>query len=426
MVTGCEDEDFDVLYQSEVLGDNIFSTKDGHPVFIEVTEEEFNHEYFDDYMVGRSRRSVDEEYDAENYYTDYEGVPNLNLDEQFPISGDLLFDKDIDMPEELILNVNIYLDPEWKKLHKNDSFKKAKQVLAEASQLFQHHSLRTKIELVHNSRIFDSDKHMRINKIVMGKIEKQLKYPFEVEGTYNNSREYKVAHVYFTAGKMYFNGRATQESICDEVKHPIAVIRWLDSISRTATTTAHEIGHVLGMWHDFNTGPDTRSKCHEKGKGIHLMNYNMKAENGKQRGQWSKCSNEDFIHYYERVFGSTNDFCLEVKPTNCVWSGWSTYSSCSLSCGGGLQFANRTVAQQATNGGKECSGEAKKSQKCGESECPFRLVTIIVPVTIVIIFLILGILCCYIQKQYSFTSLYVKTMDSISTWKQKQSTDIQA
>merc|ERR1719186_2231422 len=60
---------------------------------------------------------------------------------------------------------------------------------------------------------------------------------------------------------------------------------------------------------------------------------------------------------------------------------------------------------------------------------PERLVTIIVPVTIAIIFLILAMLCCCIQKQYKNRRnhlLYVKTMDSISPWKQKQSTEIPA
>merc|ERR1719186_2326577 len=60
---------------------------------------------------------------------------------------------------------------------------------------------------------------------------------------------------------------------------------------------------------------------------------------------------------------------------------------------------------------------------------PERLVTIIVPVTIVIIFLILAMLCCCIQKQYKNRRnhlLYLKTMDSISPWKQKQSTEIPA
>merc|ERR1712096_199897 len=47
---------------------------------------------------------------------------------------------------------------------------------------------------------------------------------------------------------------------------------------------------------------------------------------------------------------------------------------------------------------------------------PERLVTIIVPVTIAIIFLILGMLCCCIQKKCKKRRnqlLYLKTMDSI-------------
>ena len=66
----------------------------------------------------------------------------------------------------------------------------------------------------------------------------------------------RVAHVYFTTRGKYINGRAKLESICDKVEQPIAAIKWKDSTSRTAMTTAHEIGqygHVLGMWHHLHS-----------------------------------------------------------------------------------------------------------------------------------------------------------------------------
>ena len=50
-----------------------------------------------------------------------------------------------------------------------------------------------------------------------------------------------------------------------------------------------------------------------------------------------------------------------------------------------------------------------------------RLVTIITPVIIALIFLMLGLLCCCIQRRYKKRrnqSLYIKTMGSISPWKQ--------
>ena len=39
---------------------------------------------------------------------------------------------------------------------------------------------------------------------------------------------------------------------------------------------------------------------------------------------------------------------------NCTWSGWSTWATCTATCGGGYQWRNRTVIQEALNGGIEC------------------------------------------------------------------------
>ena len=57
---------------------------------------------------------------------------------------------------------------------------------------------------------------------------------------------------------------------------------------------------------------------------------------------------------------------------SCVWSEWSNWSACSVSCGGGTQSARRTIVQQATGGGEECSGKPTKSKSCGTSKCPVR------------------------------------------------------
>ena len=39
---------------------------------------------------------------------------------------------------------------------------------------------------------------------------------------------------------------------------------------------------------------------------------------------------------------------------DCTWSAWSSWSSCSATCGGGYEWRNRTVTQEALNGGIEC------------------------------------------------------------------------
>ena len=55
-------------------------------------------------------------------------------------------------------------------------------------------------------------------------------------------------------------------------------------------------------------------------------------------------------------------------PVDCQMTGWSGWSGCSKTCGGGVQTRTRGVVQQAKSGGAEC-GPTQDQQSCNMQAC---------------------------------------------------------
>ncbi|GAA6107134.1 SCO-spondin isoform X2 [Tachysurus ichikawai] len=65
------------------------------------------------------------------------------------------------------------------------------------------------------------------------------------------------------------------------------------------------------------------------------------------------------------VFNCTEDSC----NVDCEWSSWSEWSSCSVSCGSGMQRSSRSVVQHRQYGGRECEGHSHRSRECTGPDC---------------------------------------------------------
>eukprot|EP00111_Clytia_hemisphaerica_P024940 TCONS_00073484-protein len=58
-------------------------------------------------------------------------------------------------------------------------------------------------------------------------------------------------------------------------------------------------------------------------------------------------------------------------PRDGGYTSWSTFSSCTLSCGGGVQSRTRSCTQPPPlNGGKKCSGPSSETKACNTQPCP--------------------------------------------------------
>ena len=53
------------------------------------------------------------------------------------------------------------------------------------------------------------------------------------------------------------------------------------------------------------------------------------------------------------------------------WSSWSVSTTCSVTCGSGVEILSRTCTNPAPkHGGRSCSGAGRKEQACSKNPCP--------------------------------------------------------
>ena len=106
-------------------------------------------------------------------------------------------------------------------------------------------------------------------------------------------------------------GIAYMRAVCQNQKrsqkYKQGISLWGQSHASVADTVAHEIGHNLGMEHDFHTshggtGDDATSynPCNHKG----IMSYSGNPK------QWSDCSVKDFTAHY---YSLKDNWCLPGK-----------------------------------------------------------------------------------------------------------------
>jgi len=71
--------------------------------------------------------------------------------------------------------------------------------------------------------------------------------------------------------------------------------------------------------------------------------------------------------------GSNNEEAVcqaVVCPVDCMWSEWTSWSNCSKSCGSGHRQQSREIIQHAQNAGVDCEGSAQRAESCSEQPCP--------------------------------------------------------
>ena len=73
------------------------------------------------------------------------------------------------------------------------------------------------------------------------------------------------------------------------------------------------------------------------------------------------------LQYYVRILLVLLIFLFLV---NCSWDEFSSWTTCTKTCGGGTQVRQRQVKVPAQFGGEACEGGQAEQRVCNEQGCP--------------------------------------------------------
>jgi len=243
-----------------------------------------------------------------------------------PFENGLEMDRAID-PKGYRLNIVVFYDDSFANQFKGDAAtKEVKKLVAQAKTAYSHKSLSVKIQLdtmaIHHS--------------------KGRKWDGENADGYldqcgEEAKKFRIkdANSYLClAGKSKIDGHqlggvAKGGSICDKnIAMRVLLVGYAkfggpmgleftpqQASLETGNVIAHELGHNLGMSHDFD-GPTTNFKKNPSGKGV-CMGYMDYTESKDEK--WSECSNQDLRKFLNKLKPN----CLKPIGTTGASTNWS-------------------------------------------------------------------------------------------------------
>ena len=60
---------------------------------------------------------------------------------------------------------------------------------------------------------------------------------------------------------------------------------------------------------------------------------------------------------------------FDNQLVNCVWGSWTSWSTCSITCGTGTKTRTRIISTHEANGGTACSGDSSEISQVNCGTC---------------------------------------------------------
>jgi hypothetical protein len=223
-------------------------------------------------------------------------------------------------PQVLEAELDIYISPSWRIQFGTNYKTKIIKIIKQVAQMFKSQTLKTKIDIT-KVRLTDVSYELKpvpkdvksFKAILSGKanLKRSINLLLTWDGKFSNS--------------IGLSGISTSLDLCKD-EPSVSICRYFIDDLNTAQSVAHELGHIIGMFHDFDVPYDIpqarfragwrsdflrKTTCgppeDETGHDNYLMNYGT-----PMQSLWSECSNEDFRNYYDNVVANDGNFCLKV------------------------------------------------------------------------------------------------------------------
>jgi len=204
----------------------------------------------------------------------------------------------VPMPPQMELPVKVYLSPEWREFDPFGS--NATRTLILVDRILQDSSLDTKFKM-RFVRMISMDK-TGIKTSSSGHHD----FSKEIEPSFKPGMIHIGLVVEGGVGEI-----SRPSSICHRNNRKAAgLVRVGDSDEETAQNLAHSLGHIVGMHHDYEGYLGRKWTCgpskYSGGPDNMIMNKGF-----PRHSKWSKCSNADFRHYYDKMVKAEGRFCLK-------------------------------------------------------------------------------------------------------------------